>query len=459
MINLREFNGKKIGIFGLGKTGTGCLKALLNTNAQVTAWDNNKQRFLDLKTNISSDKKIYFSDVIDPIDVKKLDFVIVSPGIPYKYPNPHKIFTICQKHNIPIVTDIDILFKACPKADYVGITGTNGKSTTTSLINHILQSNNYKSALGSNIGIPALNLPNFNNSNEHYILELSSYQLDLMLNYKFNIAALLSITPDHLDRYASFEDYKNAKLRIFNNQNHNDFAIISLNNHINKDIYNQLIIKKTQTIIPTSSQQLLKKGISVIKNKLYDNYFENQAFSLDLPNSLIGQHNAENIAMAYTIAKIINLNSKQIIKNLGSYIGLPHRMELFLKTEKLSFVNDSKATNIASTKEALRSFKNIHWIAGGVFKEKNLEELNNHLSEVRHCYLIGQDYEKFIPLLEKNNIPYSICNNLENSIQKIKNSVKSGTILLSPCCASFDQWKNFEERGDAFKNLILENYS
>ena len=148
MINLNELDNKKIGIFGLGKTGIGCLKALLNTNAQVTAWDNNKQRFLDLKTNISSDKKIYFSDVIDPIDVKKLDFVIVSPGIPYKYPNPHKIFTICKKHNIPIVTDIDLLFKACPKANYIGITGTNGKSTTTSLINHILQSNNYKSAFG-----------------------------------------------------------------------------------------------------------------------------------------------------------------------------------------------------------------------------------------------------------------------------------------------------------------------
>ncbi len=459
MINLSEFNGKKIGIFGLGKTGTGCLKALLNTNAQVTAWDNNKQRFLDLKNDISSDKKIYFSDVIDPIDVKKLDFVIVSPGIPYKYPNPHKIFTICQKHNIPIVTDIDLLFKACPKANYIGITGTNGKSTTTSLTNHIIQSNNYKSALGGNIGIPALNLPNFNNNNEHYILELSSYQLDLMLNYKFNIAALLSITPDHLDRYESFEDYKSAKLRIFNNQKHNDFAIISLNNHINQDIYNQLIIKRNQKIIPTSNQQLFKKGVSVIKDKLYDNYFENQAFNLDLPSSLIGVHNAENIAIAYTIAKVIKLNSKQIIRNFSTFIGLSHRMELFLKTEKLSFINDSKATNIASTKEALSSFKDIHWIAGGIFKERNLEGLNSSLKEVRHCYLIGQDYEKFIPLLKKNKIPYSICNNLKNSIQEIKNTVKSGTILLSPCCASFDQWKNFEERGNAFKNLILENYS
>lgn len=456
MINLSEFNDKKIGIFGLGKTGVACLKSLLNTNAQITAWDDSKQKFLDLKKHIDNDKEIYFSDVIDPIDVKKLDFVIVSPGIPYKYPKPHKIFTICQKHNIPIVTDIDLLFKVCPKANYIGITGTNGKSTTTSLTHHILQSNNHKSALGGNIGIPALNLPNFNNHSQHYVLELSSYQLDLMVNYKFNIAALLSITPDHLDRYVSFEDYKNAKLKIFNNQNHNDFAIISINNHINEDIYNQLIAEKKQAIISISNQKVLKKGISIIKDKLYDNYFENQAFNLDLPSSLIGAHNAENIAIAYAISKTLKVNSNQIIKSLSTFIGLPHRMELFFKTKALSFVNDSKSTNVASTKEALRSFKDIHWIAGGIFKEKNLDELSTHLKEVKHCYLIGRNYEAFIPLLEKNSISYSICNNLENSIQEIKNSVKSGTILLSPCCASFDQWKNFEERGNTFKKLILE---
>jgi len=458
MINLANFRNCKIGIFGLGKTGLDSLNAFLVEETQIIAWDDNKENILRIKKTINKEKSIYLSSMIDPFDVKKLDFVIVSPGVPNKYPAPHKIFSICERYNIPVITDIDILFKACPMANYIGITGTNGKSTTASLINHILRVNNYKSALGGNIGKPVLSLPNFDNSTEHYVIELSSYQLDLMQDYKFNIATLLSITPDHLDRYKSFDDYINAKIKIFHNQNKNDFAVISLNNEVNGAIFKELKLANKQKILPISSKEILSDGISVINNIIYDNYFEYKTFNIIVPNSLIGPHNAENIAVAYATAKALNVESGNIVNSLNSFVGLPHRMELFFQTGNLTFVNDSKATNIASCKEALDSFKDIYWIAGGIFKEKSVEELGNHLKEVKHCYLIGKDSGKFVQILKANKIPYSISNAIENALSEMKNTVKNGTILLSPCCSSFDQWKNFEERGDRFKSLVLEMF-
>ena len=458
MINLDSFSDCKIGIFGLGKTGIDSLNAFLVKETQIIAWDDNKENILNIKKTIDKEKNIHFSSVIDPFDVKRLDFVIVSPGVPNKYPAPHKIFSICERYNIPVITDIDILFKACPRANYIGVTGTNGKSTAASLINHILGVNNYKSALGGNIGKPVLSLPNFYHSTEHYVIELSSYQLDLMQNYKFNVAALLSITPDHLDRYESFDDYKNAKIKIFHNQNKNDFAVISLNNEVNKAIFKELKLANKQKIIPISSKEILDDGISVMNNIIYDNYFKHKAFNITIPNSLIGPHNAENIAVAYAVAKALMVESKNIINSLNSFIGLPHRMELFFQTDNLIFVNDSKATNIASCKEALNSFENIYWIAGGIFKEKSVEELGNNLKKVKHCYLIGKDSDKFIQILKAKKIPYSINNTIENALNEIKGTVKNGTILLSPCCSSFDQWKNFEERGDRFKSLVLEMF-
>lgn len=459
MINLSNFDNCRIGIFGLGKTGLYSLDAFLTAKAHVTAWDDNKENVLRTKKIINKDEDVYLSNIIDPFDVKRLDFVIVSPGVPNKYPTPHKIFSISRRYNIPVITDIDILFKACPSAYYIGITGTNGKSTTTSLINHILEINYYKSALGGNIGKPVLSLPHFDNLSDHYVIELSSYQLDLMHDYKFNIAALLSITPDHFDRYKSFKDYKNAKIKIFYNQSASDFAVISLNNMVNKAIFEELKLRNKQKIIPISSREVLCNGISVINNIIYDKFFEYKTFNIIVPNSLIGSHNAENIAIAYATVKALDIKSENIITSINSFVGLPHRMELFFQTSTLSFVNDSKATNIASCKEALDYFKDIYWIAGGVLKEKNINEIVDHLQRVKHCYLVGKDLDKFVRVLEEKKIPYSISITIENALKEIKSTVESGTILLSPCCASFDQWKNFEERGEKFKNLVLDIFA
>ncbi len=458
MINLAKYTGAKVGVFGLGKTGLESIKALLADGAMVHAWDDNKDKIIATK-NIVQDKNIIFSDIIDPLDIKKLDFVLVSPGVPREFPEPHKIFTYCQRYNIPIRTDVDLLFEACPNAKYIGVTGTNGKSTTVSLIQHVLVSNGCRSALGGNIGVPVLSSPNLNEPSASYVLELSSYQLELLNNIKFNIAVLLGITPDHLDRYESFNEYKNAKLKIFQNQTISDFAIISTDTDTNKNVYHELKADCLQQLIPISSNTLLNDGISIVSNKLYDNYFDHNTFALSLPHSLVGQHNAENVAVTYATAKILGLNSKEILQTINSFKGLPHRMEVVGQDEYLVFINDSKATNIAATSKALDSYRDIYWIAGGIFKEKDIFDLGNHPQNVKHCYLVGRDAKKFVELLEKFSIPYTISENIENALIQIRGVVHTGTVLLSPACASFDQWKNFEERGNVFKKLVNKYFT
>ena len=452
MINLSKFNSKKIGIFGLGVTGHSAIRSLLYTTALIFAWDDSKDNILSTKKLFNNSQVTIFFYLLLK-DVKKLDFLIVSPGILNSNRVKHKIFFMCKKLKIPVFTDIDILFQICPNANFIGVTGTNGKSTTVSLIHLILKNNNRESCLGGNIGTPVLNLQHFDNYNQNYIIELSSYQLGIMKCYKFNIAALLSVTPDHLDRYSSFEDYKNAKIKIFKNQINHDYGIISLNTTVNKIIYQSL--KKDLRIIPTSNKEILNDGVTVLNNQIYDNYFDNKIFCINLPSGLLGLHNSENIAIAYTVAKLLNICSEEIIKSLTLFNGLKHRMELFLQKGEIYFVNDSKATNIAATKEALNTYDNIHWIVGGIFKEQNTDALNNQLHKVQHCYLIGRDYKKFLGLVKANQASYSISNTIADSLIEIKNKIEYGTVLLSPCCASFDQWKNFEDRGDAFKRLTL----
>ena len=453
-----HFNNSKIGIFGLGKTGVYTIKKLLCTSAQLFVWDDNIHKVIQAR-KLFSNRQIVFSHTINHDSVRILSFVIISPGIPNKYPVPHKIFSICKHLKIPTLTDVDLLFQFYHKANFIGVTGTNGKSTTVSLIKTILEYNSQISALGGNIGIPVLSLPSFHNSNQHYILELSSYQLDIMRYYKFNVAVLLSITPDHLDRYHSFAEYRDQKIKIFYHQDRNDLAIISLNQSVNEVIYDQLIKDNKQTIVPISNKKIINNGISVLGSKVYDNYFEHQVFNIPFSEHLIGTHNAENIAVSYVVAKRLNFSSKKIINSLGIYKGLNHRMEQFLKINNLSFINDSKASNTYSTRMALDSYKNIHWIVGGIFKEKNTAPLNQVLNNVEHCYLIGRDYRKFLDLLETNKISYSINITIKNALIEIKNKVKYGTVLLSPCCSSFDQWKNFEERGLMYKKLVFKIFT
>ncbi|WP_323733156.1 UDP-N-acetylmuramoyl-L-alanine--D-glutamate ligase [Candidatus Bandiella euplotis] len=451
-------SNRKVGVFGLGKTGVQSVKTLLAKGFIVNAWDDSEGKVLEVK-KIIKDNNVMFSNVLNEDEIADLEFVIVSPGIPFKYPAPHRIFTYCQKYNIPIKTDIELLFEASPNANFIGVTGTNGKSTTVSLINHVLEVSNRRSVLGGNIGTPALSLPILQDPSENYVLELSSYQLEILNNFQFNIAALLSITPDHLDRYESVDSYTEAKLRIFQNQMPDDFAIISINTENGRNIHYKLNEVCAQKIIPISSEKILDSGVSIIEDKLYDCYFEHETLHIFLPQSLRGQHNAENITVAYVAAKILGITTQEIIQALSTFVGLPHRMELVFQRGQMTFINDSKATNIASASKALDLYQDIYWIAGGIFKEKDVFSLGSHLRNVKRCYLVGMDAEIFIPLLAKHSVPYMRAGSIENALLEIKKETPKGTVLLSPACASFDQWKNFEERGDVFRALVLKHFA
>ncbi|MFQ3307340.1 MAG: UDP-N-acetylmuramoylalanine--D-glutamate ligase [Candidatus Midichloriaceae bacterium] len=457
MIDLSKYKNTKIGVFGLGKTGSSTIKAFLKAGSLVYAWDDNKDKVLQLKSEINNDN-LYLSDIIDPTDIKKLEFMIISPGIPGNFPKPHSIFLQCQRYTIPIESDIDLLQEFCKGSNFIGITGTNGKSTTSSLIQHILSSNKIDSFLGGNIGIPVTDLPQNNSKNSHYITEISSYQLELSDKLRFNIAILMNVTPDHLDRYKSFDDYYNTKKSVFNNQEIGDFSIISLNTKNNLDVFDSLVAKNKQKVIPISSLEILKNGVSVLNKTIHDNYFDNKSYTFAPPISLFGTHNAENIAAAYVVAKILDVKIEDIISSITSFAGLQNRTEVVLKTKNLIFVNDSKATNIDATIKALDSFSSIYWIAGGVLKGQDVNKLSNHLKNVLHCFLIGDDGKKFIPMLNLNKKIYTHSETMEEALLFIKNSNISGTVLLSPACASFDQYNNYEERGKAFKNLVTKYF-
>jgi len=456
MINLNELRNKKIGIFGLGKTGIATLRAFSIIGAHISVWDDNNHQIEQFYKRIKNYENIKCFNFIDEKQLEDIDFMVISPGVPCYLPKPHDIFYLCKKNGIPILTDIDILFHACQKANYIGITGTNGKSTTAALIKHILNCNKIKAYLGGNIGIPVLSLPQITTDQGSYVLELSSYQLDLMSKYKFNIAVLLSIVPDHLDWYGTVNKYRDAKLKIFDYQDQKDFSVISLDSDINKRVYKKLSQYSRQNIITVSSKKILQSGISLVNSCIYDNFFQKKCREIFLPSILTGRFSSENIVTAYTVSRILKTTEENFLSSLKTFKGLSHRMEVFLKTKNITFVDDSKATNIESTKQALKSFDNIYWILGGVFKETGTRDLGNYLKTVKHCYLIGRDFTKFIPMLEKKNVSYSICNTLENAVLQINLDISKGTVLLSPCCASFDQWKNFEDRGITFKKLVMK---
>ena len=380
-----------------------------------------------------------------------------------KYPKPHPVVSLALKHNIPITSDIELLFESNRDAFYIGVTGTNGKSTTTALIHHILAASGKKSNLGGNIGTPVLDLPQSDNDTI-YTLELSSYQLDLLQKYTFNIAILLNITHDHISRHGTYQNYINAKKKIFAHQTKKDIAIISVDHKNTNGIYQELLKAKNQNIIPISKSKILETGVSVLGNMLYNKL--NNAYSvyeLSVPTALLGAHNAENIAAAFAASYSLNIPSEKIIAAIENFKGLPHRMELVLlrKKDNVKFINDSKATNTVSAQCALTTFKKIHWIAGGLSKEEDWDKLLKTVNDnITHTYLVGQDRDKIAKILKNYNVEYTISVTLEKALEDIaKNITKNSVILLSPACASFDQWKSFEYRGNKFRQLVKELYS
>lgn len=439
-----EYSKKKYGIFGLGLTGQSVYK-YLNDNKfpseGMICWDDSEKSRNNFSNTYPNSSLVPFTE--DPW--KTLDKIIMAPGVPHS----HVIFSIAKKYNITISSDVEIFLQAHKGKPIIAITGTNGKSTTTALIHHLFNACGLNYAMGGNIGIPLLNLPDA----QGYILELSSFQLDLLTEMPFTISVLLNLTPDHLDRYSSCVDYYASKVRIFQN---NGIKIIGIDT---KDSAQHYDIHKNIDFIPVASavNNIAKKAIICTKNEIIDDYFSGNIYTLPVMHNLIGIHNQLNIAAAIAVCSALNVDLNLVIKHLPMFKSLEHRMEYLGQKNGIKYYNDSKATNINSTVCALSSFNNIYWLAGGIFKEKDLSDLDAYLPNIRVAYLFGRDGKIFVNYLS-DKIECKMFNNMteafsQATIDAEKANLEGAVILLSPACSSFDQFNNFQDRGNNFKKL------
>ncbi len=420
MITAPAFAGKTYGVYGLARSGRATVAALVASGAMTLNWDDGaaaRTAFGGPLTNLHE------------TELSALDALIVSPGVPL---TDHPLIERARAAGIAIIGDIELFAQAraaLPLHRVVGITGTNGKSTTTALIHHILVHAGRPALQGGNIGLPILSqvpLP----AGGVYVLELSSYQLDLTFSLDCDVAVLLNITPDHLDRHGTLAAYATAKARLFAMQSPGRTAIIGSAAEAEFDVLEDAEDPFIQFIedVETGSQ-------------------------VDWP-ALQGPHNLQNARAAMAACAALGLTAEQIEAGLRTYPGLPHRMERVAEKHGVLWVNDSKATNPDSTAPALAAFPNTHWIAGGRAKGADLDAVKPFLSGVRAAYLIGEAAPVFEPILAPL-LPVTMSGTLEQAVADCAAAALPGdTVLLSPACASFDQFSDFEARGDAFRRAV-----
>ncbi|MFN4183916.1 MAG: UDP-N-acetylmuramoyl-L-alanine--D-glutamate ligase [Hyphomonas sp.] len=459
MIPITEYAGKDVAVYGLGRTGLSAAKALKAGGARVHAWDDNEET----RTKAEA-AGIALSD-INKRDWQTFAALVLSPGIPYKYPQPHRLVRMAEMTGVPVIGDMELFARAVQalperaRPKVVGITGTNGKSTTTALIGHILKQAGRDVRVGGNIGTGVLDLAALH-SNAIYVLELSSYQLDLVKSLRCDVAVFMNLSPDHLDRHGGMDGYQAAKMRIFQNQAEKDVAVIGFDDVYTQSIAIGLSAKGPQRVVQISSTYTLGKGISAVDGRLYDNQSGKAEFvgKLDECPALIGRHNSQNAAAAYAACRALGLDPATIMAGLRTFPGLAHRMEAVGEIDGIRFINDSKATNAQAAEQALRSFKNIYWIAGGVPKAEGIAPLAPLFPNVTKAYLIGQAEDVFAATLN-GKVPAQVCGALDRAVEAAYRDAKAAgepgaIILLSPACASFDQFKDYEHRGDVFRTLV-----
>jgi len=454
VITARAFTGKHYAVYGLARSGIATVEALLASGARVTAWDAKEEARNKLlpgtgrgtseagggaedggiDPSVSTDvlppprsgEDLVIAN-LDEADLAQFDSLVVTPGLPL---NRHPIASRARDAGVEIIGDIELFARARPELPphkVVGITGTNGKSTTTALVHHILKTAGVPTTMGGNIGLPILAqdpLP----EGGVYVLELSSYQIDLTQSLDCDVAVLLNITPDHLDRYESFEAYAASKARLFEMQS-TGWSVIATD-----DAETTKIAAQRAQVTRVSSNNYTK-------------------WQRQWP-ALQGPHNRQNASAAIAAMKELGIGWPSIEVALRSYPGLPHRMERIREKDGILFVNDSKATNPTATAPALAAFDSIRWILGGLAKTDNLDECAPHFGHVRSAYTIGEAGELFARLLSPH-MSVKNCGKLDEAVRQATADAEAGdTVLLSPACASFDQFRDFEDRGDQFRALV-----
>ncbi len=451
MIVVDGFAGRRVAVLGLARSGRAAVQALTVGGAEVVAWDDNPA------TRAAAENEVALRDP-SGIDWPTVAALILSPGIPHSFPAPHPAVVQARNAGVEIIGDIELLGRTHPEAGYIGITGTNGKSTTTALIGHILAAAGHRVEVGGNLGTAALALQPLG-CDGSYVLELSSFQLELIASLAFDIAVLLNITPDHLDRHGDMAGYVAAKKRIFAGQGAAATAIVGVDDAICRDIAVELR-NGGRRVVPVSVTGPVAGGVYVADGRLVDaiDGAPSDVLALAEAERLPGTHNWQNAAAAYAAARAVGIERAAIAAAIRSFSGLAHRQELVATIDGIRFINDSKATNADAAEKALACYQAIYWIAGGLPKAGGITSLVGYFDRLRHAYLIGTATEEFAATLGES-VPVTRCGDLATAVaaaaaQARHDRVPGAVVLLSPACASYDQFAHFEARGDAFRALV-----
>jgi UDP-N-acetylmuramoylalanine--D-glutamate ligase len=426
MITSHVFANRKYALLGLARSGVAAARSLVAGGAEILAWDSREEAraaVADIAT------------IADPLetDLSGYDGIVVSPGVPI---NNHPIADKAKADGVPLIGDIELFAMARPDLPphrVVGITGTNGKSTTTALVHHLLQSAARPVRMGGNIGLPILSqapLP----AGGVYVLELSSYQIDLTHTLACDVAVLINLSPDHLDRYDGYRGYMASKARLFDMQTKGQHAVFGMSDDDTKRLAKTVFhLRGPQFCHVTDPGSLVGQS--------------------NWP-SLQGPHNLENVAVAVSIVEALGIREAQWRAALPSFKGLAHRMEIVAEKKGVLYVNDSKATNPASTAPALAAYPRVRWIVGGLPKGEGLDACAANYSHITKAYTIGEAGPLFCQLLE-SHMPVEACELMVTAVTRAaEEAVPGDVVLLSPACASFDQFKDFEARGDCFKAAV-----
>jgi len=463
MIPVRGYTGCKVAVLGLGRSGLTAARALRAGGAEPIVWDDNE------KSRIAADAEDFvILDLNKNSSWQDIVCLIVSPGIPHLYPAPHPIVLKAWQNGVVVDNDIGLFFRSFATQEWdnfdvmpkvICVTGSNGKSTTTALIAHLLEGSNRKVVVAGNIGRGVLDIPPAQDGTI-VVLELSSYQIDLARALAPDIAVFINLSPDHLDRHNGMGGYFYAKRRLFIDGNP-DRAIIGVDEIEGQFLENQLRqdAKSGDPVISVSvNSKLQNNGWSVFSRKgfLAEWRKGRQVASIDLRSmsGLLGEHNHQNACCAYAVCRSIGLAPKLIEEKLNSYVGLTHRCQTVGTFNGVMYVNDSKATNVDAAKRALLAFKNILWIVGGESKEGGVLPLKPYFNRIKKAYVIGTDVSDLIKDL--SSIDFVIAGSISEAVRLASlDAEKNDVVLLAPACASFDQYENFEKRGDDFINNVM----
>jgi UDP-N-acetylmuramoylalanine--D-glutamate ligase len=457
LIPVTSFAGKTVAVFGLGGSGLACCRALQAGGAEVIACDDSIDKMVE------ATQAGFITADLRTVTWKNFAALILTPGVPFTHPVPHWTVLAAREAGVEVIGDIELFCREralhAPSAPFVAITGTNGKSTTTALIAHLMREAGFDTQMGGNIGTAILSLePPV--AGRVYVIEMSSYQIDLTPSLDPSVGILLNVSPDHIDRHGTLEHYAAVKERLVAGVQEQGTAIIGVDDDWCRAAADR-VEKAGTRVVRISVEGPLAAGLSIDGTRIVRNAGGTQTIVADIANigSLRGLHNAQNAACALAAGLALGVSADVLQKGLRSFPGLAHRMEQVGRQGATLFVNDSKGTNADATAKALSSFNDIFWIAGGKPKEGGIESLAEFFPRIRKAYLIGEAATEFAATLE-GKVPYEISATLDNAAPAAARDAEAAAlsdavVLLSPACASFDQYRNFEIRGTKFRDLVL----